>query len=93
MVTRVNRDISYVRNQAKTNIKKYIDELLPEEYALVHASVFHIISPLQYSRKEGSPSHGVSKWMEMDVTLALGKIRLIAVEDTVGDILIELSKS
>jgi hypothetical protein len=43
---RVNRDISYVRNQAKTNIKKYIDERLPEEYALVHASVFHIISPL-----------------------------------------------
>jgi hypothetical protein len=28
----VNRDISYVRNQAKTNIKKYIDERLPEEY-------------------------------------------------------------
>ena len=42
----VNRDISYVRNQAKTNIKKYIDERLPEEYVLVHASVFHIISPL-----------------------------------------------
>src|SRR6187200_2361629 len=28
----VNRDISYLRNQAKTNIKKYIDERLPEEY-------------------------------------------------------------
>jgi Trp operon repressor len=28
----VNRDISYLRNQAKTNIKKYIDEILPEEY-------------------------------------------------------------
>jgi hypothetical protein len=28
----VNRDISYLRNQAKTNIKKYIDEKLPEEY-------------------------------------------------------------
>ena len=28
----VNRDISYIRNQAKTNIKKYIDERLPEEY-------------------------------------------------------------
>ena len=28
----VNRDISYLRNQAKTNIKKYIDEQLPEEY-------------------------------------------------------------
>jgi|SRR5215212_4863361 len=28
----VNRDISYLRNQAKTNIKKYIDQLLPEEY-------------------------------------------------------------
>ncbi|MFL6413764.1 MAG: hypothetical protein ACJ71K_21295, partial [Nitrososphaeraceae archaeon] len=28
----VNIDISYLRKQAKTNIKKYIDERLPEEY-------------------------------------------------------------
>jgi predicted transcriptional regulator len=28
----VNRDISYLRNQAKTNIKRYIDQRLPEEY-------------------------------------------------------------
>jgi hypothetical protein len=28
----VNRDISYLRNQAKAGIKKYIDERLPEEY-------------------------------------------------------------
>ena len=28
----INRDITYLRNQAKTNIKKYIDERLPEEY-------------------------------------------------------------
>jgi transposase len=28
----VNRDISYLRNQARANIKKYIDKRLPEEY-------------------------------------------------------------
>jgi predicted transcriptional regulator len=28
----VNRDISYLRNQATTNIRRYIDERLPEEY-------------------------------------------------------------
>src|ERR1051326_2799151 len=28
----VNRDISYLRSQAKTSIKKYLDERLPEEY-------------------------------------------------------------
>jgi hypothetical protein len=28
----VNRDVSYLRNHAKTNIKKYVDERLPEEY-------------------------------------------------------------
>jgi hypothetical protein len=28
----VNRDISYLRNQAKENIKRYVDERLPEEY-------------------------------------------------------------
>ena len=26
------RDIAYLRNQAKTNIKRYIDERLPKEY-------------------------------------------------------------
>jgi Trp operon repressor len=30
----VNRDISYLRNQDKANIKRYIDERLPEEYKL-----------------------------------------------------------
>jgi hypothetical protein len=28
----VNIDISYLRDQSKTNIKRYIDERLPEEY-------------------------------------------------------------
>jgi predicted transcriptional regulator len=28
----VNRDLTYLRQQAKDNIKKYIDERLPEEY-------------------------------------------------------------
>src|SRR5207247_10550029 len=28
----VNRDLSYLKNQAKVNIRKYIDERLPEEY-------------------------------------------------------------
>jgi Trp operon repressor len=28
----VNRDTSYLRNQAKSNIKRYIDERLPEKY-------------------------------------------------------------
>jgi Trp operon repressor len=28
----VNRDLTYLRNEAKENIRKYIDERLPEEY-------------------------------------------------------------
>jgi hypothetical protein len=32
LLATVNRDISYLRNQAKANIKRYIDERLPEEY-------------------------------------------------------------
>src|SRR5690242_4602640 len=28
----INRDLSYLRQQAKSNIKRYIDERLPEEY-------------------------------------------------------------
>jgi hypothetical protein len=30
----VNRDISYLRQQSKENIKKYVDERLPEEYEI-----------------------------------------------------------
>jgi predicted transcriptional regulator len=28
----INRDLSYLRQQSKSNIKRYIDERLPEEY-------------------------------------------------------------
>jgi hypothetical protein len=28
----VNRDVAYLRDQAKTNIKRYIDQRLPEAY-------------------------------------------------------------
>src|SRR6266496_4765042 len=28
----INRDLAYLRQQAKSNIKRYIDERLPEEY-------------------------------------------------------------
>jgi hypothetical protein len=43
------------------------------------------------SRREGSPSRHI-EMDEMDAILALGKITLLAVEDTVGDIIIECSK-
>jgi len=47
---------------------------------------------LRVSRREDSPSRRI-EMDEMEAILALGKIRLTAVEDTVGDILIEVSKT
>jgi hypothetical protein len=41
------------------------------------------------SKREGNPSRRI-EIDEMDAILALGQIRLLAVEDTVGDILIEV---
>ena len=41
------------------------------------------------SKREGSPSRRI-EIDEMDAILALGKIRLLAVENMVGDILIEV---
>jgi hypothetical protein len=41
------------------------------------------------SKRDGSPSRRIDM-DEMDAILALGMIRLLAVEDTVGDILIEV---
>ena len=41
------------------------------------------------SKREGSPSRHIDM-DEMDAILAIGMIRLVAVEDTVGDILIEV---
>ena len=40
-------DVSYLRQQAKQNIKKYIDERLPEEYEKC------LVGLLQYQRKHG----------------------------------------
>jgi hypothetical protein len=31
-VSTINRDVLYLRSQAKENIRKYVDERLPEEY-------------------------------------------------------------
>jgi hypothetical protein len=44
------------------------------------------------SRREGSTSRRI-EMDEMDAILVLDKITLLAVEDTVGDIIIECSKS
>jgi hypothetical protein len=44
------------------------------------------------SKREGSPSRRIDM-DEMDAILAIGMIRLLAVEDTVGDILIEVLDS
>jgi hypothetical protein len=41
------------------------------------------------SKREGNPSRRI-EIDEMDAILALGQIRLLAVEDTVGDIIIEV---
>lgn len=46
---------------------------------------------LKVSRMEGSPSRRI-EMDELDTILALGKVKLIAVEDTVGDILIEVER-
>jgi hypothetical protein len=47
---------------------------------------------LKVSRREGSPSRRI-EMDELDtIQLALGKVKLIAVEDTVGDILIEVER-
>ena len=47
---------------------------------------------LTVSSREGSPSRRI-EMDEMDAILALGKIRLFAVEDTARDILIEVSRT
>ena len=46
---------------------------------------------LKVSRREGSPSRRI-EMDELDTILTLGKVKLIAVEDTVGDILIEVER-
>ena len=46
---------------------------------------------LKVSRREGSPSHRI-EMDELDTILTLGKVKLIAVEDSVGDILIQVER-
>ena len=46
---------------------------------------------LKVSKRKGRPSRRI-EMDELDTILALGKVKLIAVEDTVGDILIEVER-
>jgi len=46
---------------------------------------------LKVSRRKGRPSRRI-EMDELDTILALGKVKLIAVENTVGDILIEVER-
>ena len=36
----ISRDITYLRQQSKENIKRYIDERLPEEYEKVICAIY-----------------------------------------------------
>jgi transposase len=40
----INRDLSYLRQQAKENIKKYIDERPPEEYEKCLVGLIQILT-------------------------------------------------
>ena len=46
---------------------------------------------LKVSRRKGTPMRRI-EMDELDTILTLGKVKLIAVEDTVGDILIEAER-
>jgi transposase len=47
----VNMDVSYLRSQAKTNIKKYIDEWLSEEYEKCLVGQCNHKGRMEYSTK------------------------------------------
>jgi transposase len=48
----VNRDLSYLRQNAKNNIKRYVDERLPEEYEKCLVGLNSILrGSLDYSSK------------------------------------------
>jgi Trp operon repressor len=63
----VNRDISYLRNQAKVNIKRYIDERLPEEYEKCLVGLTAIL------REAWTTSHRTEDTREKIQALSLAK--------------------
>jgi len=48
----VNRDLSFLRQQAKANIKKFIDERLPEEYEKCLAGLNAIVKEAWNTSKQ-----------------------------------------
>ena len=63
----VNRDISYIRQQSKENIKKYIDERLPEEYEKCLVGITAIL------REAWTTSHRTEDNKERIQALSLAK--------------------
>ena len=50
----VSRDISYLRGRSKTNIRKYIDEILPEEYEKCLVGLTSILKEAWKTAQESS---------------------------------------
>jgi hypothetical protein len=71
------------------NIEEALTLLKDRGVSIMHMPDGYMVT---VSRREGSPSRRI-EMDEIDAILTLGKIRLIAIEDTVGDILIEVSKT
>jgi hypothetical protein len=63
----VNRDVSHLRNHAKTNIKKYVDERLPEEYEKCMVGLNAI------TREAWNTAHGAGDKREKIQALSLAK--------------------
>jgi hypothetical protein len=84
----VNRNVSYLRNQAKNNIKRYIDETLPEEYEKCLVGLNTI------TRETSNTAHNTEDGREKIQALSLAKecyspkldllTNATVVDDTIG---------
>ena len=63
----INRDIAYLRQQAKHNIKRYIDERLPEEYEKC------LVGLTAITREAWSTAHNTEDKREKIQALSLAK--------------------
>ena len=47
-ISTISRDLSYIRENAKTRVRKYIDERLPEEYEKCLVGLIAILREAEY---------------------------------------------
>ena len=70
----ISRDVAFIRQQAKSNIKRYIDERLPEEY---EKCIVGLTAITKEAWNTANQTEDKNNWLHAQFSLSMGNSRFI----------------